>query len=414
MPKKIKPLTATQVKQAKPRDKEYTLSDGDCLILRIRPTGSKVWLFNHRHPSTKRRTNLVFGSYPDLSLAKARLLRLNARELLAAGISPKDHRDQARFINATDMANTLEFVVNCWIEVKRTKITLDHADDIYRSLEKHIFPSLGKTPIGEITAPATIDTIKLVAAKGNLETVKRLCQRLNEVMVYATNTGLVHHNPLAGISDAFQAPVRQHLPALKPEELPELMTALSRASLKFATRCLIEWQLHTMVRPGEAAGTRWDEIDLEQELWTIPAERMKRKHQHTVPLTPQALTILKEMQPVSGHRIHVFPGDRDPKLHINPYTANMALKRMNFGGRLVAHGFRSISSTILNECAFDADVIEAALSHVNGNEVRAAYNRAEYLERRRAMMCWWSKYIEEAATLSATVSRQTVNLTHIR
>jgi integrase len=217
-------------------------------------------------------------------------------------------------------------------------------------------------------------------------------------MLYAVNVGLINANPLTGISKAFQNPVKRHLPTLKPEQLPKLMAALSIASIKITTRCLIEWQLHTMVRPSEAAGARWDEIDLEQKLWKIPAERMKKKKSHTVPLTYQSIALLERMTPISSKSEFVFPSDRHFNKHINPSTANVALKRMGFGGQLVAHGLRSIASTTLNEQAFDADIIEAALAHVGDNEVRSAYNRSEYIKRRIPMMGWWSEHIEQSAT----------------
>lgn len=263
---------------------------------------------------------------------------------------------------------------------------------------------MGKLPIHKIKAPATIQALQPLAAKGSLETVKRVCQRLNEIMTYSVNTGIAEANPLTGIRDAFEAPSKKHMPALKPEELPELMRALTTASIKITTRCLIEWQLHTMVRPSEAAGTRWEEIDLEGQLWHIPAERMKKKHPHTVPLSPQTITLLEIMKPISGTREHVFVADRDPTKHTHQQTANMALKRMGFAGRLVAHGMRSTASTTLNEQGFDPDVVEAALAHVDSNEVRKAYNRSEYIERRKVMMNWWSEHIEKAATGNMSLS----------
>jgi integrase len=283
------------------------------------------------------------------------------------------------------------------LEIKKTTITPDHATDTWRSLELHVFPNMGKMPLHKITAIKAIDTLKPVAAKGSLETTKRLCQRLNEIMVYAVNTGIIENNPLTGIRQAFQKPAKQHLPTLKPDELPTLLRTLSTASIKYTTRCLIEWQLYTMVRPSEAAGTRWDEIDLDAAIWHIPAERMKRKKEHIVPLSSQCLALLELMQPISRHSVFVFPSDRDPRKHANPATANMALKRMGFDKRLVAHGMRSLASTILNEEGFDAGVIEAALAHIGNNEVRNAYNRANYLERRKPVMDWWSNHIEAAA-----------------
>ncbi len=185
--------------------------------------------------------------------------------------------------------------------------------------------------------------------------------------------------------------------ALKPNELPELMNAITNASIKKVTRFLIEWQLHTMSRPAEAAGARWGEIDLENKLWIVPAERMKKRKEHKVPLTAQTIALLEELKPISGHRDFLFPSDRDPKKPCNSQTANMALKRMGFENRLVSHGLRSLASTTLNEQGFGPDDIEAALAHVDKNQVRSAYNRTDYLERRRPMMSWWSEHITAAS-----------------
>lgn len=397
MARTTKPLTNTEVKQAKPKEKIYTLSDGAGLQLRIKPNGSKLWLFDYLRPYTKKRTSLSFGSYPAISLAEARSKRNTARELLAKDIDPQEQRDETSRLNDVAHNNTLEHIAAKWLEVKRTTVSKEHAVDSWRSLELHIFPNLGKVPIHKVSAIKAIDTIQPIAAKGSLETVKRLCQRLNEIMIYAVNTGIITANPLTGINKAFQNPVKQHLPTLKPEELSLLMTTLSQASIKITTRCLIEWQLHTMVRPSEAAGTRWDEFDLENGLWEIPLERMKQKKPHVIPLTPQCIELLEVMKPISSRSEFVFPSDRNPKTHTNPQTANMALKRMGFDKQLVAHGLRSIASTVLNEQGFDADVIEAALAHTGKNEVRSAYNRTNYLERRKPVMIWWSEYIDKAA-----------------
>ncbi len=398
MAKTTKPLTNTEVKQAKPKEKVYTLSDGGGLQLRVKPNGSKLWLLDYKRPYTKKRTSLSFGSYPEISIAEARKKRTKAKELLAKDIDPQEYRDEQSRISEKAHNNTLEYIASQWLEVKKADISADHAKDTWRSLELHIFPHLGKVPIHKITAIKAIETIKPIAAKGSLETIKRLCQRLNEIMIYAVNTGIIESNPLAGISKAFQKPAKQHLPTLKPEELPLLLHTLTTASIKYTTRCLIEWQLHTMVRPSEAAGTRWDEINLETAIWHIPAERMKRKKEHIIPLSSQCLALLELIKPISGRSPFVFPSDRDPKKHTNPQTANTALKRMGFDKKLVAHGMRSLASTILNEEGFDGDVIEAALAHIGNNEVRNAYNRANYLERRKPVMEWWSDHIEKAAT----------------
>ncbi|MGK0371253.1 MAG: integrase, partial [Glaciecola sp.] len=204
-------------------------------------------------------------------------------------------------------------------------------------------------------------------------------------------------NQLAGIIKAFQAPEKKNLPTLTPSQLHQLIVRISNASIKRTTRSLLEWQLHTMVRPSEAAGAKWSEIDTKKKLWTIPAERMKKKRIHIVPLTDQTIALLEALKPYSGHRDYIFPSDRDPKKPTNPQTANMAIKRMGYGGQLVAHGLRSIASTTLNEQGFDPDVIEAALAHTDSNEVRRAYNRSDYLDKRRVLMENWSKHIEMAA-----------------
>lgn len=170
------------------------------------------------------------------------------------------------------------------------------------------------------------------------------------------------------------------------------------------TRCLVEWQLHTMTRPIESATARWQDINVEDKVWIIPEERMKMKKPHTIPLTPQTLSLLETLKEVSGHREYLFPSHRNPRSHVNSQTANMALKRMGFAGELVSHGLRALASTTLNEQGFDPDVIEAALAHVDKNEVRRAYNRAEYIERRRVLMCWWSEHIQQASIGNLSVA----------
>lgn len=404
MPRITRPLTDTEIRQAKPRDKEYNLADGNGLMLRVKPNGSKLWLFNYLKPFTKRRANLSLGPYPTITLARARSLRDENRELLSRDIDPAAHRIEQKRLMGEAHENTLERVASKWFEIKKARVSQSYGDDIFRSLELHIFPRLGKMPIHLIRAPHAIEVLEPISAKGALETVKRLCQRLNEIMVFATNRGLIDANPLSGIGKAFEAPRKNHMPTLRPDQLPELMATLANASVKRTTRCLIEWQLQTLTRPGEAAGTKWDEIDIDRGLWTIPATRMKKRRPHIVPLTKQAIGLLKFITPISGHREFVFPSDRNPRTHAHFQTANMALKRMGYANTLVAHGLRALGSTILNEEGFDPDIIEAALAHTDNNSVRAAYNRAEYLARRREMMEWWSNHIEKAASGSFSLA----------
>ncbi|MEZ8025440.1 integrase domain-containing protein [Vibrio sp. 1F255] len=397
-------LTQKHIEHAKPKDKDYVLSDGDGLQLRVRSNGSRLWNFNYRHPFTKKRINMGLGPFPEISLAQARKLTVESRTLVAQGFDPKEHREHQRNEERLVSEHTLLNVSKSWFDVKRASITPGYADDIWRSLDLHVFPSLGNYPIAKISAKEVIQMLRPIEAKGSLETVKRLTQRLNEIMTFAVNTGLIFSNPLSGIKDAFKKPKKENMAALKPDELPELMAAIANASIKRTTRCLIKWQLHTMTRPAEAAGARWDEINLEEKIWTIPAERMKKRKEHRIPLTEQAIALLEAIHPISRHREFVFPSDRDPKKPCNSQTANMALKRMGFAGRLVSHGLRSLASTTLNEQGFEPDLIEAALAHVDDNQVRSAYNRTDYLERRIPMMCWWSGHIENASKGTLSVS----------
>ncbi|MBP2080989.1 integrase [Pseudomonas sp. PvP089] len=305
-------LSELKVKSAKPAEKDYVLFDGGGLQMRVRSNGSKLWNFNYRHPVTKKRINMGLGTFPEVSLAQARKGSVEAREALAHGIDPKEKRAAVLQAKQAATEHTFQNVATSWYELKKDAVTPAYAEDIWRSLTLHIFPDLGATPISAISAPQVINLLRPLETKGSLETVKRLTQRLNEIMTYGVNSGLIHANPLSGIRSVFKKPKKKNMAALPPEELKELMVAIANASIKRTTRCLIEWQLHTMTRPVEAATTRWADIDIEKKIWTIPAERMKKRRAHIVPLTDQALALLEAIKPYSGHREFVFPADRNP------------------------------------------------------------------------------------------------------
>jgi len=401
MARTTRPLTNTEVKNAKPREREYNLSDGGGLALRVKPAGSKIWIFNYQRPHTKKRTAISLGAYPAVSLSEARRQRDEYRKLLAQDIDPKIHRDEAKQ-KLND--NTLFNVARRWHDIKKKSVDDNHAKKIWRSFELHVFPRLGEIPVDKISASQMIATLEPLTAADTLETVKRVCQRINEVMTFAVNTGIIEHNKLSGIAQAFAKPQKKHLPALPPERLPDLMKALNSASILKTTRCLIEWQLRTMVRASEAAGTRWDEIDFDKKTWTVPAHRMKGKKTHVVPLPEQCISLLNIMKTISNNSDYVFPGARNRSKSVSSQTANTAIKRMGFENDLVSHGMRSIASTTLNERGFDADVIEAALAHVGSDQVRNAYNRTDYFERRKELMKTWNDIVDEAATGNMSIS----------
>ncbi|EEX42707.1 integrase domain-containing protein [Vibrio furnissii] len=406
MAKRVVPLTNTQVKQAKESDKEYTLSDGDGLQLRVKTNGTKLWILKYTHPITKKRNNISFGSFPDVSLAEARKRRSEAKTLLALNIDPKQHKDEQLLKERAELENTFGKFSDRWLALKRESVKPETADKAYRALEKHILPKLGNVPIQDIKPRTVLSILEPVKAQGTLETVKRLCRIINEVMRLAVASGDIEVNYLADITKLFPAPKHQHMVTIEPERLPELMQAIAGANITLSTRCLLEWQLHTMTRPIESATARWQDIDFQNKVWVVPEERMKMKRPHTIPLTEQTLALLEIMKPISGHREFIFPSNKDPKSHVNSQSANMALKRMGFEGQLVSHGLRALASTTLNEQGFNPDVIEAALAHVDKNEVRKAYNRAEYLEQRRKLMCWWSDHITASAEGNVSLARR--------
>lgn len=399
MGRNTKPLTKFEIDNAKAKEKEYVLSDGNGLQLRVMPNGkTKSWRQLYNHPITGKAKKLSLGTYPELSLANARKKSTNIRNLVSQGIDPKEYAEAKILEHEAKHVNSLLKVAKEWFDIKKSEISDDHAIDIWRSLELHVFQSLGNKPIIDLTPPKAIEALKPLQAKGSLETLKRVAQRLNEIMNFAVNSGYIKDNNLKNIKAAFLSPKKKNLPALEPKELPELMYNIANANIKKLTRYLLEFQLHTMVRPREAAFARWEEIDFVNNIWTIPAARMKMKKEHRVPLTDEVLTLLDLISEISGTREYIFPADRNPKSHMNEQTANAALVRMGFKGRTVAHGFRALASTTLNEQGiYPPDVIEKALSHGDEDKVREAYNRSDYFELRIEMMKWWSSHIVESS-----------------
>lgn len=398
MGRTTKPLKDAEIRAAKPG---ATLYDGGGLELHTKndTACSKLWRLRYYRPVTKKRTMMSLGQYPAVTLAHAREKREEALRLLLKGIDPVEFRSEQQAKKAEESANTFRRIAELWFSLKRSQNLAEGTlNDIWRSLEKYVLPEVGSRPVTELTARTFIEILKPISAQGKADTVRRLAQRINEVMYYAVNAGFIPANPAAKISKAFSAPIVRNMPAITPSELPGLMQALAVARIETQTRLVIEWQLLTICRPAEAAGIRWDEIDLSRNQWRIPAGRIKQRREHIVPLCRQALAILEAMRPISGSREFVFPHNSDPKRPMCEQTANAALKRMGYGGRLVAHGLRSIASTALNEEGFASDVIEAALSHIDKDEVRRIYNRTTYLEKRKKLMDWWGDFVEQAGT----------------
>ncbi len=379
MVRTTKPLNSKQITSAKPKEKVYNLADGNGLYLRVKPNGSKLWIFNYYKPFTKKRTDLSLGKFPVVTLVAAKEKRAEFLQLLSDIEDPKSFREEQFRQKAEAEKNTFYSVAERWMAVHRSKVTANTASKMWRSLENHVFPSLGSVPVDRLTAPRAIEILQRISGSGNYEMARMVSQRMNSVMTFAVNAGLLHHNPLIGIKQMIPSSKVRNMPTLEPAELPKLMQALNFANIMKLTRCLIEWQLHTMCRPGEAVTAKWSEISLVDKTWIIPADKMKMGREHVITLTQQSIVLLELLNPISGYREYLFPSHRNPKTHASRETANTALKRMGFINKLVAHGLRALASTTLNEQGFDRDVIEAALSHCDKDKIRGAYNRATYL-----------------------------------
>ena len=371
------PLTDLEIKKAKPREKRYTLCDGKGLNLEIRPSGSKAWYLRYKE-SGKERT-LVLGSYPAMSLSDAR----RRRDELKDSLSSPDKALHARVLP------TFQAVAREWMENQSGHWVPRHAANVRQMLEAWLFPTIGDRPMKEITAPELLAALRPIEDKGHIETARRTRQVFSLVARYGVAIGACDFDVSAAIVGALKHHTVKPMAALtKTEDIQRLILAMKEYKGSLVVRIALWFSLYTLARPGEVRHAEWEEIDLEKAIWSIPAEKMKRRKPHVVPLCRQAVALLKELYSKTGRGPFVFPSARSPK-GTEPMSNNAirtALRRMGFSNKeMTAHGFRSLGSTRLNEMGFRWDVIEAALAHTMGG-VRGIYNRAEYLGERRAML----------------------------
>lgn len=401
------PLTATQIQKAKPRDSAYYLFDGRGLCLQIKTNGNKYWHCRYKRPVTGSNTTISLGSYPEVSLADARQEHQKILTLLKKGIDPKELEREAEEQVKLAEESRFRVVAEKWFKTqKQGKVTEEHAAQIWSSLENHVLPSVGDISVTELKAPMLIAALKPVEGRGSLETLRRIVQRVNNVMEYAVNLGLMDMNPLYRVSQVFASPEVTNMPSITPKRLDELVQLIEAASLAPLTRYMILWQLLTLVRPGEAAGARWNEIDEQEKLWIIPAARMKKRRIHKVPLSPEMLWVLEKLKPLSGHTPFLFPGRVKNSQSMNSETVNKALRRMGYTGELVSHGFRALGCTAMIDAGFPSDVVDAVLAHAEGKKMMRPYNRDAYLTQRVELMAWWGQKISESmrsAAMQATM-----------
>lgn len=368
------------------------LHDGDGLYLWVYLDGRKYWRM--RYWQIDKEKSLSVGVYPKISLSDARKKRDELRKQLQADLDPSAERKATNLRKKLANVNSFEAVALEWYNKQLHTWVEHHASDVKRRLESNIFPTLGKRPIDQINALELLETIRKIEARGAYDLAHRVLQVCGQVFRYGIATGRCTRNLSTDLRGALTPHVKKHQSAVRPEELPELLRAIAKydETGDKQTRLALQLLAQTFVRTNELIGAEWTEFDLDNALWIIPAGRMKMKAEHVVPLARQALAILSELKEISGGSRFVFPGrNRDKPISNN--TMLFALYRMGYKGKMTGHGFRAVASTILNETGFKPDVIERQLAHYERNEVRGAYNRAEYLPERKRMMQHWADYL---------------------
>lgn len=395
-----KKITDSLLKALESDDKEYLMLIGDGLYIRVRPNGTKSWLFIYSAPHTKKRTKINIGVYPKIGLAKAKLIGARFRQNIIDDIDPKQALIDEELDLKRQHSTLFKSVAEEWWYRLSKRVSEEHAKRTWRALEIYIIPSLGKRPITEISRFEAVETIRPVEKAGKTSTVRRLCQSMNQIMEYAIDNGMTDVNKFAGMYRAFEKHKVRNMPTLPPDKgLSSLFQALNdNCSVSIQTKLLMLWQLNTIVRPNEARNAEWQYIDLENRTWTVDT---KCHEDFQIPLNDNCVKILESMHPISCNHRYVFPSLRGSDTPMSNYTVNAALKRsLGFKGVLVAHGLRSIASTALHKQFQDKILaVEACLAHLDSNEVRRIYNNNDYFEDRVDILDWWANFIDSHGTL---------------
>ncbi len=384
-------LSETAVRNAKPREKPYKLSDERGLFLLINPSGSRWWRFKYSRFGRER--GMSMGIYPDVSLTMARKRRDEARRLLADGIDPSAKRKAEKLANA----NTFRAIADEWLGLQRAKLKGSTLYKAQYQLESFIYPRLGNTPITQITAPDLLAALRRIEARGTHETAHRAKQRCGQIFRYAIATGRAEQDVSLHLRGALAPIVTTNRAAITdPLQVGQLLRAIDGYAGDAVTAYALKLAPLTFVRPGELRLASWSEFDLDKADWRIPAERMKIGEAHLVPLSMQAVAVLRELQSISGAGEYVFSSLRTGRRPMSNNTVNAALRRLGYTREeMTGHGFRALASTLLNEQGWHPDLIELQLAHAERNKVRAAYNRAQRIPERRKMMQAWADYLDE-------------------
>jgi len=386
-------LTDPEIKAAKPKEKPYSLPDGHGLVLLVQPSGAKWWRYRYRFNGIAKM--LSMGTYPDVTLKEARNQQIRFKELLAQGIDPSQHRQEKKQLEAIAAENSFETVARLWWIQWSAARNQRHADYVIRRLEADVFPIIGRKPVTELTAPMLLMAIKKIESRGALDIAKRALTTCNQIMRYAVAHGLAERNPAADIkpSDVLKPTKKTNYARLDQKELPELLRKIDEYDGQPLTKLALQLMAFTFVRTSELIGARWEEIDLDKKQWRIPAERMKMKTPHIVPLSDQAIAVLGKIKELAADQILLFPSERRDGKSMSNNTILYALYRLGYHSRMTGHGFRGIASTILHERGYNHDHIELQLAHSKRDAVSASYNHALYLEPRARMMQDWADYL---------------------
>lgn len=403
-------LTDTAIKAAKPRVKPYKLFDGEGLYLLINPDGSRWWRLKYRYGGKEKL--LALGTYPGTGLKKARDKRDDARNLLDDDIDPNAHRKAEKAARADRDAGSFEVVAREWQAKQSETWAAGHSERVLRRLVLYVFPRIGGEPIGSVTGPQLLDVLRRIEARGTVETAHRVKESLGAIFRYAVATHRATHDPSAALKGALATAQNKSYAAItEPKQVGELLRAIRGYSGAEITRCALQLLPLVFVRPGELRAARWEEFEFDvtppqpgkkpkhpDPQWRIPAARMKMREQHLVPLSTQAVAILRELHARTGPEGYLFPSVRGKSNYMSENTINAALRNLGYTSEQhTGHGFRHMASTLLHERGYKSELIERQLSHGDRNPMRAAYNFAEYLPERRKMMQEWADYLDGLA-----------------
>lgn len=410
MPKLTKPLTPSEVQNARAQATPYTLHDGGGLLLEVTPNGSKLWRLRYYRPGAKVRTMLSLGTFPAVTLRRAREKREEARTLLADGIDPGVQRQAVKAASLAAAANSLETVTREYQTMKARERTAGTASRALAWMERHVFPHLGARPVDAVEAPELLACLQRMVKRGTVDSANRVRAELSAVFRYAIATGRAKRDPAGDLRDALPKHTKTHFASVtEATDIAGLLHTIDGYTGDPCTLAALKLSPMLFQRPGELRGMEWAELDLDAAQWRIPAARQKlpkaqkenaRTPDHVVPLPTQAVTILRELYGLTGRGRFVFSGLRTPTRPMSENTVNAALRRMGYTSeQMTAHGFRHMASTRLNEMGWNPDAIERQLSHrVAGGAVRNTYNQAQYLDERRKLVQAWADYLDSLRT----------------